>query len=192
MAEAKLRIDKWLWQARFFKTRSLAAKQVGSGHVRLNGNRVLKPAQAVAPGDVLTFPQGRIVRVVRIEKLGERRGPAPEAQTLYFDMTEKEHTAIQELLNFRRRRLREDDPGITGFNVGVNCGASAGQTIHHCHVHLIPRRDGDMPDPTGGVRGVIPERMNYRQNDVSRRSSDVSRRSPQDEGGRNEDGYGTE
>lgn len=88
-AQAKLRIDKWLWQARFFKTRSLAAKQVSGGHVRVNGNRVLKPAQAVAPGDVLTFPQGRIVRVVRVEKLGERRGPAPEAQTLYFDMTEK-------------------------------------------------------------------------------------------------------
>ncbi len=87
--DTKLRIDKWLWQARFFKTRSLAAKQVSGGHVRLNGNRVLKPAQAVAPGDVLTFPQGRIVRVVRVEKLGERRGPAPEAQTLYFDMTEK-------------------------------------------------------------------------------------------------------
>ncbi|WP_170513410.1 RNA-binding S4 domain-containing protein [Ruegeria atlantica] len=89
MAEAKLRIDKWLWQARFFKTRSLATKQVSGGHVRLNGNRVLKPAQAVEPGDVLTFPQGRVVRVVRVEKLGERRGPAPEAQTLYFDMTEK-------------------------------------------------------------------------------------------------------
>ena len=88
MAEAKLRIDKWLWQARFFKTRSLAAKQVSGGHVRLNGNRVLKPAQAVGPGDVLTFPQGRVVRVVRIEKLGDRRGPAPEAQTLYSDLTE--------------------------------------------------------------------------------------------------------
>ena len=90
MAEAKLRIDKWLWQARFFKTRSLATKQVSGGYVRLNGERVIKPAQAVAPGDVLTFPQGRVVRVVRVEKLGERRGPAPEAQTLYFDMTEKQ------------------------------------------------------------------------------------------------------
>ncbi|WP_170421685.1 RNA-binding S4 domain-containing protein [Ruegeria arenilitoris] len=89
MAEAKLRIDKWLWQARFFKTRSLAAKQVSGGHVRLNGNRVLKPAQAVGPGDVLTFPQGRLVRVVRVEALGERRGPATEAQTLFADLTEK-------------------------------------------------------------------------------------------------------
>ena len=87
MVEAKQRIDKWMWQARFFKSRSLATKLVSGGHVRLNGNRVLKPAQAVAPGDVLTFPQGGNIRVVRIEVLGERRGPAPEAQTLYFDMT---------------------------------------------------------------------------------------------------------
>ncbi|WP_037307406.1 RNA-binding S4 domain-containing protein [Ruegeria halocynthiae] len=93
MAEAKLRIDKWLWQARFFKTRSLSAKQVSGGHVRVNGNKVLKPAQAVGPGDVLTFTQGRQVRVVRVEKLGERRGPATEAQTLYSDLTEKQDTA---------------------------------------------------------------------------------------------------
>ncbi len=91
MAEARLRIDKWLWQARFFKTRSLAAKQVSGGHVRVNGNRVVKPAHSVGPGDVLTFTQGRIVRVVRVEKLGERRGPAPEAQTLYSDLTEKQN-----------------------------------------------------------------------------------------------------
>ncbi len=90
MTEAKLRIDKWLWQARFFKTRSLSAKQVSGGHVRVNGTRVLKPAQTVGPGDVLTFPQGRIVRVVRIEALSTRRGPAPEAQTLYHDLTEKQ------------------------------------------------------------------------------------------------------
>ncbi|WP_282027455.1 RNA-binding S4 domain-containing protein [Ruegeria faecimaris] len=92
MTEARLRIDKWLWLARFFKTRSLSAKQVSGGHVRVNGNRILKPAQPVAPGDVLTFPQGRIVRVVRIEKLGDRRGPATEAQTLYTDLTEKQDT----------------------------------------------------------------------------------------------------
>ncbi len=89
--QAKLRIDKWLWQARFFKTRSLAAKQVSGGHVRVNGNRVLKPAQGVGPGDVLTFHQGRVVRVVRIHALGQRRGPASEAQLLYADMTEKQN-----------------------------------------------------------------------------------------------------
>lgn len=85
----KLRIDKWLWQARFFKTRSLAAKQVSSGHVRVNGTRAGKPAQGVAPGDVLTFIQAREVRVVEVVALGERRGPAPEAQALYIDRTEK-------------------------------------------------------------------------------------------------------
>ncbi|MFV0512413.1 MAG: RNA-binding S4 domain-containing protein [Jhaorihella sp.] len=86
-APFKLRIDKWLWHARFFKTRSLAAKQVAAGHVRINGARALKPAQAVAPGDVLTFVQARQVRVVRIVDLGERRGPAPEAQALYADLS---------------------------------------------------------------------------------------------------------
>jgi len=86
----KIRIDKWLWQARFFKTRSLSSKQITAGHVRLNGNKILKPAQMVVPGDVLTFSQGRQVRVVRVQAIGTRRGPAPEAQALYFDMTEKQ------------------------------------------------------------------------------------------------------
>ncbi|OBY24477.1 RNA-binding S4 domain-containing protein [Leisingera sp. JC1] len=86
----KIRIDKWLWHARFFKTRSLAAKQVSAGHVRLNGTKASKPAQSVAPGDVLTFAQGKVIRVVKVEAIGERRGPAPEAQALYFDMTEKQ------------------------------------------------------------------------------------------------------
>jgi diadenosine tetraphosphate (Ap4A) HIT family hydrolase len=54
------------------------------------------------------------------------------------------------------------DSRITGFNVGVNAGASAGQTVMHCHIHLIPRRDGDMDDPRGGIRGVIPARQKYR------------------------------
>lgn len=83
----RLRIDKWLWQARFFKTRTLAARVVGEGSVRLNGARVEKPAQAVAPGDVLTFPQGRQVRVVAVAALGTRRGPAEEARALYEDRT---------------------------------------------------------------------------------------------------------
>jgi ribosome-associated heat shock protein Hsp15 len=82
----KLRIDKWLWHARFFKTRGLAAKIVGAGRCRVNGTPVAKPAFGIAPGDVLTFPQARRVRVIRVEALGERRGPAPEAQTLYSDL----------------------------------------------------------------------------------------------------------
>lgn len=86
---SKLRVDKWLWYARFFKTRSLAAKVVSGGHVRVNGQKIAKASHTVAVGDVLTFPQAKDIRVVRIEALGERRGPAPEAQTLYFDMTER-------------------------------------------------------------------------------------------------------
>lgn len=88
MAEAapKLRVDKWLWQARFFKTRGRAGEAVASGALRLNGERVAKPAQGVRPGDVLTFSQGRRIRVIRIEALGQRRGPAAEAAALYTDL----------------------------------------------------------------------------------------------------------
>lgn len=82
----KLRIDKWLWQARFFKSRSLSAGMVTGGHCRVNGNRISKASFAVGPGDVLTFPQGRTIRVIRIVALGSRRGPAPEAQALYDDL----------------------------------------------------------------------------------------------------------
>ncbi|WP_170586229.1 RNA-binding S4 domain-containing protein [Ruegeria arenilitoris] len=94
-AQAKLRIDKWLWHARFFKTRSLAAKQVSGGHVRINGDRAQKPAQTVGPGDVLTFAQGRVIRVVQVEILGARRGPATEARTLYTDLTEEKDNPPQ-------------------------------------------------------------------------------------------------
>lgn len=86
----KIRLDKWLWQARFFKTRSLSAKAVQGGHCRVNGVPVAKPAYMVAPGDVLTFPQARDVRVIRVVALGERRGPAPEAQALYEDLAPPE------------------------------------------------------------------------------------------------------
>ena len=81
-----LRIDKWLWQARFFKTRSLAAKLVQSGKLRINGDLISKPARNVTSGDVLTFPQALKIRVIEIVELGTRRGPAPEAQTLYSEL----------------------------------------------------------------------------------------------------------
>ncbi|MGC8201952.1 RNA-binding S4 domain-containing protein [Aliiroseovarius sp. PTFE2010] len=89
MAEPRptIRIDKWLWFARFFKTRGLAAKVVGGGHVRVNGDKIDKPSRGVGPGDTLTFPQGRDIRVARIVAIGERRGPAPEARALYDDLT---------------------------------------------------------------------------------------------------------
>lgn len=83
-----LRLDKWLWQARFFKTRGLAATVASKGKIRINRMLVTKPHYKVRPGDVLTFAQGRDIRVVRIIALGERRGPAPEARTLYEDIGE--------------------------------------------------------------------------------------------------------
>ncbi len=80
----------------------------------------------------------------------------------YFELTEMERLAVDELLRFRRSRLMEKDRGIEGFNLGVNCGTAAGQTVMHCHMHLIPRRKGDVAQPRGGVRGVIPEKQDYR------------------------------
>lgn len=82
-----IRLDKWLWHARFFKSRSLAAGVVAAGKVRVDSQPVSKPARSVGPGDVLTFIQARETKVVRIVACGERRGPAPEAQALYEDLT---------------------------------------------------------------------------------------------------------
>ncbi len=86
-SQGSIRVDKWLWWARFFKTRSQAAKVVTAGKLRVNGTRISKPATAVGPGDTLTFPQAREIRVVRLIAIGTRRGPAPEAQALYSDLT---------------------------------------------------------------------------------------------------------
>lgn len=85
--DARIRIDKWLWYARFFKTRGLAAKVAAGGHVRVNAEKIAKASYSVGAGDVLTFPQGRQVRVVRLAAVGNRRGPAIEAQSLYEDLT---------------------------------------------------------------------------------------------------------
>ncbi len=86
MTEEALRADKWLWYARFFKTRSLAAKACNAGKLRASGELVSKAHHKVKPGDVLTFPQGRHVRVIKVVALATRRGPAPEAQALYQDL----------------------------------------------------------------------------------------------------------
>lgn len=86
MSPGAIRIDKWLWFARFFKSRTLAARQVADGHVRINSERVTKTHSAVRPGDVLTFPQGDAIRVVRIVDVGTRRGPASEAAGLFEDL----------------------------------------------------------------------------------------------------------
>ena len=79
----------------------------------------------------------------------------------FFDLTKEETTAMFELLYLQKEDLKNKDSSITGFNIGINDGEDAGQTIMHCHIHLIPRRSGDMEDPRGGVRGVIPEKQSY-------------------------------
>jgi len=86
-APEKLRIDRWLWFARFFKTRGLATRLVAAGHVRVNSERISKPSHLVGAGDTLTFTAGKRVRVVRILSAGVRRGPASEARALYDDLT---------------------------------------------------------------------------------------------------------
>lgn len=92
MAEApsgirpSIRLDKWLWQARFTKTRSRAAAMIEAGAVRVNAVRVVKPATAVRVGDGLSFALGSRVVALRIRDLGLRRGPAPEARNLYDDL----------------------------------------------------------------------------------------------------------
>lgn len=79
----------------------------------------------------------------------------------YFDLTNEEIMELNKILNNQKKELQQIDNQITGFNVGVNIGKDAGQSIMHCHVHLIPRRKGDVKDPRGGVRGVIPSKQKY-------------------------------
>jgi diadenosine tetraphosphate (Ap4A) HIT family hydrolase len=77
-----------------------------------------------------------------------------------FDATPEELSSIAAALVARKRQLSET-LAVNGYNIGINEGAAAGQTIPHVHVHLIPRFDRDVPDPRGGVRGVIPEKRVY-------------------------------
>ncbi|MDC0877843.1 HIT family protein [Methylophilaceae bacterium] len=79
----------------------------------------------------------------------------------YFALTQAEINAANQLITSERERLLKLDKTITGFNIGMNCGEDAGQTIFHCHMHLIPRRKGDDESPRGGVRKVIDGKGNY-------------------------------
>ena len=85
-APPPLRLDKWLWHARFFKSRTLATRFCSEGRVRVNGVAGVKPHHAIRAGDVLTFALGPHVRVVKVVGLGVRRGPASEARALYHDL----------------------------------------------------------------------------------------------------------
>ncbi|MFZ0451663.1 MAG: HIT family protein [Desulfatiglandaceae bacterium] len=79
----------------------------------------------------------------------------------FFTMTPEERRDAEALILSLKHDILKNDHSVVGFNVGINCGEPAGQTIMHAHVHLIPRRLGDTPNPRGGVRGVIPDKMAY-------------------------------
>ena len=115
------RLDQWLWHARFFKTRSLATKLVAAGQVRVDGEKVSKPSHALRPGRTLTFKQAKEIRVIRVEALATRRGPAPEARELYTDLSPEPRNNAPENPRFegkgrptgkdrRNARLMRDPP----------------------------------------------------------------------------------
>ena len=79
----------------------------------------------------------------------------------FFDLNDEELSDLNKILKQQRKELLNLDKEITGFNVGVNAGKDAGQSIMHCHIHVIPRRKGDIENPRGGVRGVIPSKQKY-------------------------------
>lgn len=86
----KQRLDQWLWRARFFKSRGLAARLCRSQKIQVDGQRPARASACIRPGNVLTFPQGREVRLIRVLELAKRRGPAPEARALYLDLAPPE------------------------------------------------------------------------------------------------------
>ena len=79
----------------------------------------------------------------------------------YFSLTSQERQHAEELLRMLKNKIQSEDKSVTGFNIGMNCGESAGQTVMHAHMHLIPRREGDVGDPKGGVRGCVPGKQKY-------------------------------
>jgi ATP adenylyltransferase len=79
----------------------------------------------------------------------------------YFDMNIDEINSINSILNNQKNEIKKLDSEVTAFNIGINDGKDAGQSIYHLHVHLIPRRKGDIENPRGGVRGVIPAKQKY-------------------------------
>lgn len=116
------------------------------------------------------LPKERIVEENELALAFRDGFPVTEFHTLvipkrheadYFDLFQPERNAMQALLESQRASILQIDRTVTGFNIGINAGEDAGQTIFHCHMHLIPRRRGDVTEPRGGVRGVIPEKQKY-------------------------------
>ena len=82
----------------------------------------------------------------------------------YFDLSNDELVACNDLLKIVKKEIINKDPLVKGFNLGTNIGIVSGQSILHCHFHLIPRREGDVDNPQGGVRSVIPNKQHYKRN----------------------------
>ena len=79
----------------------------------------------------------------------------------YFELNDQELKACNELILQTKEKILKEDPSVKGFNLGTNAGKVAGQSIMHCHIHLIPRREGDVENPQGGVRSVIGSKQHY-------------------------------
>ena len=82
----------------------------------------------------------------------------------YFDLSNDELVACNDLIKIIKKDITKKDPSVKGFNLGTNIGKVSGQSILHCHLHLIPRREGDVDNPQGGVRSVIPNKQHYKRN----------------------------
>ena len=81
----------------------------------------------------------------------------------YFDLTNEELVACNDLIKVIKKDILEKDNTVRGFNIGTNAGKISGQSIMHCHIHIIPRREGDVESPQGGVRSVIPKNQHYKR-----------------------------
>ena len=81
----------------------------------------------------------------------------------YFEMTNNELIACNDLIQKVKNEILDKDNTVKGFNIGTNAGKFAGQSIMHCHIHLVPRREGDVDNPQGGVRSVIPNKQHYKR-----------------------------
>ena len=81
----------------------------------------------------------------------------------YFELTEEELLSCNRLIHKLKKSIIKEDPAVVAFNIGMNAGEAAGQTVFHCHIHLIPRRKGDVERPKGGIRHVIPGKGHYQE-----------------------------
>ena len=120
--------------------------------------------------DIQSTDQQRIIAESNLAYVISDGFPVTDGHTLfipkrhvkdYFELVPAEINEINSLMSKQRLLLQEQDSKIEGFNIGMNCGEVAGQTIFHCHVHLIPRRKGDVENPRGGIRHVIPSKALY-------------------------------